>query len=246
MSRENQERKALKAAAAGPREECRQLHERIRRDLRTGHDPDSRPARLERVFAYVEEHLYEPSLSIGGACRAAGVKDPEIGGALQDYSAYTLGRFLEKIRVDTANRLLVDTRVKTVTIGHLVGFRTYSTFLRVYKARRGETAHATRERHGIDPYAGVPFDFGNVRELRRMSSGELGTDEAGALREGLEELYPEVFGVRGEPSTEPTPAPAVPSFDAEALERFQATELWPRLAGLPFAEQRRVSSTLTT
>ncbi len=76
-----------------------------------------------------------------------------------------------------------------------------------------------------------------------MSSGDLDADEVRTFREGLVELYPDVFGPRDESppaETVPAPAPAVLSLDAEALERFQAGELWPRLAGLPFAEQRKL------
>jgi len=92
MRVQDQEERALEAAAEVPREECRQALEKIRRrDLLPGYDPNSRPARLERVLAYVQEHLYEPSLNIATACRKVGVKDPQIGGALQDYSHYSLG-----------------------------------------------------------------------------------------------------------------------------------------------------------
>jgi AraC-like DNA-binding protein/tetratricopeptide (TPR) repeat protein len=235
------EESALAEAARGPRAECSRLREKIRRkDLRTGHDPEGTPARLERVLAYVEDHFLEHSLNVGSACRQAGVPDHRIGAALRDYSKYTLDQFIDKLQIDAAEYLLVKTLIKIVTIGHRVGFRAYSTFRAAYKKWTGETPQVTRERHGIDPYAGVPFDFGNFLELKRMASGDLAPAEACTLQEGLVGLYPEVFGAAQEEPRETKPKLAIPTLDVEALERFQAEELWPKLTELPFAEQREL------
>ena len=242
MLRETSQERALRLAASGPREECRQVRDRIRRDhVRTGHDPDGRPPRLERLVAYVDEHLFEASLSVLGACEAVGIGNRNIAAELRAYTGYTVDELIDKLRIDTAVGLVVATRIKVASIGHLLGFKAYSTFLRAYKHWTGETPRDTRNRHGIDPAADIPFDFGNWRLVRRIGEGALTPDEQRRFHDRLAEFYPEEFGEREgcAPETATVVVPAV--MDAEAFERFQAAEvIWPKLVELPFTEQREL------
>ena len=242
MLRETSQEKALRLAASGPREECRRVRERIRRDhVRTGHDPDGRPPRLERLVAYVEEHLFEASLSVLGACEAVGIGNRNMAAELRAYTGYTTDELIDKLRIDTAVGLVVATRIKITSIGHLLGFKAYSTFLRTYKHWAGETPRDTRDRHGIDPAADIPFDFGNWRLVRRIGEGALTPEELRRFHDRIAELYPDELGEREDsaPETATVVVPAV--MDAEAFERFQAAEvIWPKLVELPFTEQREL------
>ena len=238
MRGETREETALRAAAAGPREYCRKLRAEIRRNhLLAGHDPAGRASRLGRLIAHIEAHLFEESLSVGSACRAVGIADSAIAADLRAYTRYTVDQLIARLRIEAAIHLLLHTQVRVERIGHLVGYKIYRTFLKAYRNWTGETPDTARR---SKPDTSAAFGTASLVALWRIGAGDLGADEVRALQEGLGELYPEVFSACDEPSAEAGPAPATPSLDAEALERVQAAELWPRLAGLPFAQQRKL------
>jgi len=242
MLRETSQEKALRLAAVRPLEECEEIRERIRKaHLRSGHDPDGRPSRLERLVAHIGKHLFEGTLSVEGACKAVGIGDGAIGGELRAYIGYTVDELIDKLRIDTAFPLVAETGFSFGDIAHLVGFRTYRTFTRTYKIWAGEPPGQTRKRYrgGTgDLPVDIPFDFGDFRTLRRVGEGAATPNDLERLHRALSELYPDTFGDRG--ADLPEVVLPGPPFDSEVLERFQAERVvWPTLAGLSFAEQRR-------
>jgi AraC-like DNA-binding protein/tetratricopeptide (TPR) repeat protein len=236
--KETSEETALRLAATGPQAYCDKLQKEIRRNhLLTGHDPDGRPPRLERLVAYITDHLFEANLSVKSACQAVGIADTGIAVDLRAYTRYTVDQLIARLRIEAAVHLLVYTQIKVSRIADLLGFKSYATFLRTYRHWTGETAEVTR-RHKVESFAN--FDFGSFRHLLRMGSGDLAPDEARILQEGLGALYTEVFGTALKEPRGATPALVIPRLDVEGLERFHAAEVWAKLAELPFAEQREL------
>lgn len=122
----------LRLAAAGPGAYCRRIRQEIRRNhLLTGHDPDGRPPRLERLVAHIEDHLYRKSLTVGSACRAVGIAYTAIAVELRAYTGYTVDQLIARLRIQAAVYLLVHTQIKVKKIAKHLGFKYYMTFLSV-------------------------------------------------------------------------------------------------------------------
>lgn len=193
MTRETGEERALRVAAEGPRAYCRGVRAEIRRNyLLAGHDPDGRPPRLERLVTHIEEHLFEETLSVRAACRAAGIADSSIASELRSFTRYTVEQLVARLRIEAGIHLVLHTRIRVRRIGELLGYGCYATYLRAYTLWTGETPETTR-RGGSEPLSSS--DFTGLPQLLRIGSGVLETDEVHALRELLAKLYPGTFGV---------------------------------------------------
>ena len=102
--------------------------ERIRRDH------SKAPQRLKPLLAYIEEHLFDPSLDVNQLKRNCGVRDNSV--PIQFHSA--VGRpphgYIEDRRLETACRLLGDSNLKIWQISELLGYSSISSFTTAFKS----------------------------------------------------------------------------------------------------------------
>ena len=166
--------------------------ERIRRDRANC------PQRLKPLLAYIEEHLFDPSLDVNQLKRNCGVRDNSV--PIQFHSA--VGRpphgYIEDRRLETACRLLGESPMKIWQISEVLGYSSIQVFSRAFSRWSGQrpTTYRKKARHRKEIHPEVPQMVEESLEartemLRRAIAGELSLDEANALILRLRQLYPE-------------------------------------------------------
>ncbi len=154
------------------------------------------PQRLKPLLAYIEEHLFDPTLDVNHLKRACGVRDNSV--PIQFHSA--VGRpphgYIEDRRLETACRLLVSTDLKIWQISELLGYSSIQVFSRAFSRWSGQRPTLYRRKARKRAGAGQTFPGLDERllfdpeSLRRALAGELPAQDAGALIERLLRLYP--------------------------------------------------------
>lgn len=166
--------------------------ERIRRDRANA------PQRLKPLLAYIEEHLFDPTLDVNQLKRNCGVRDNSV--PIQFHSA--VGRpphgYIEDRRLETACRLLGESPMKIWQISEVLGYSSIQVFSRAFSRWSGQrpTTYRKKARHRKEVHPEVPLMVEESLEartemLRRAIAGELSLDEANALIVRLRQLYPE-------------------------------------------------------
>ena len=114
--------------------------ERIRRDHAKA------PQRLKPLLAYIEEHLFDPSLDVNQLKRNCGVRDNSV--PIQFHSA--VGRpphgYIEDRRLETACKLLSDSSIKIWQISELLGYSSIQVFSRAFSRWSGQRPTAYRKK----------------------------------------------------------------------------------------------------
>lgn len=166
--------------------------ERIRRDRANA------PQRLKPLLAYIEEHLFDPSLDVNQLKRNCGVRDNSV--PIQFHSA--VGRpphgYIEDRRLETACRLLGESVLKIWQISEVLGYSSIQVFSRAFSRWSGQrpTTYRKKARHRKEVHPEVAPVVEESLEartdtLRRALAGELTLDEANSLIVRLRQLYPE-------------------------------------------------------
>ncbi|MEO1083729.1 MAG: helix-turn-helix domain-containing protein [Acidobacteriota bacterium] len=181
--------------------------ERIRRDH------SKAPQRLKPLLAYIEEHLFDPSLDVNQLKRNCGVRDNSV--PIQFHSA--VGRpphgYIEDRRLETACKLLSDSNIKIWQISELLGYSSIQVFSRAFSRWSGQrpTAYRKKARQRKEMGETAPkleeSLIARTETLRKALAGELSLDEANQLIQRLRAMYPE---------------PARPSSGASANAQAQA------------------------
>ncbi len=162
------------------------------------------PQRLKPLLAYIEEHLFDPTLDVNQLKRSCGVRDNSV--PIQFHSA--VGRpphgYIEDRRLETACRLLAESHLKIWQISELLGYSSIQVFSRAFSRWSGQrpTLFRKKARRGGEPVTGQAraarmsgdkrFDRSLVAadSLRKALDGELPTEEAETVIERLLKLYP--------------------------------------------------------
>lgn len=165
--------------------------ERIRRDH------SQAPQRLKPLLAYIEEHLFDPSLDVNQLKRNCGVRDNSV--PIQFHSA--VGRpphgYIEDRRLETACKLLGDSNLKIWQISELLGYSSIQVFSRAFSRWSGQrpTSYRKKARQRKEMGEEQPRLEASLtartESLRKALAGELSLDEANALIERLRQMYPE-------------------------------------------------------
>jgi AraC-like DNA-binding protein/tetratricopeptide (TPR) repeat protein len=155
------------------------------------------PQRLKPLLAYIEDNLFDPTLDVNQLKRSCGVRDNSV--PIQFHSA--VGRpphgYIEDRRLETACRLLGDTNLKIWQISELLGYSSIQVFSRAFSRWSGQRPTLFRKKarqRSIANRTGAvarSHMFFGPDSLRKALSGELGSDEAGALIERLLTIYPQ-------------------------------------------------------
>lgn len=211
--------------------------ERIRQDHAKA------PQRLKPLLAYIEEHLFDPSLDVNQLKRNCGVRDNSV--PIQFHSA--VGRpphgYIEDRRMETACKLLSDSNLKIWQISELLGYSSIQVFSRAFSRWSGQRptsyrkkARKRKEETGMDEKPMLEESlFAKKETLRKALAGELSIDEANKLIRRLREMYPAPDG-EDAPSTASGYAPIIPPLEqtlaapkpqpAPATEASSGADLW--------------------
>lgn len=96
-------------------------------------DREDAPPRLKPLLTYIERHLFEPELDATHLMQACGIRDKSM--PTRFHAA--LGRppygYIENCRMETASRLLCNTRLKIWKIATLLGYSEVQVFSRAFK-----------------------------------------------------------------------------------------------------------------
>lgn len=160
-------------------------------------DHSKAPQRLKPLLAYIEEHLFDPSLDVNQLKRNCGVRDNSV--PIQFHSA--VGRpphgYIEDRRLETACVLLGNSNLKIWQISELLGYSSIQVFSRAFSRWSGQrpTSYRKKARQRRDMGESAPkleeSLTARTETLRRALAGELSLDEANALIARLRQMYPE-------------------------------------------------------
>lgn len=170
------------------------------------------PPRVQPLLAYLEEHLFDPSLDANHLFRACSIRDNTMSTRFHKAVGLPPYAYIEDCRLRTACRLLGESTMKIWEIANILGYSELQVFSRAFKRwsgfrptvyrrqeRRNEsgestslgidqaepnvsTGQGTRGRRGSSPVA--------VDTLRRAMEGTLGASQARGLIHRLQKLYP--------------------------------------------------------
>lgn len=218
--------------------------ERIRQDH------GKAPQRLKPLLAYIEEHLFDPSLDVNQLKRNCGVRDNSV--PIQFHSA--VGRpphgYIEDRRMETACKMLSDSNLKIWQISELLGYSSIQVFSRAFSRWSGQrpTAYRKKARKRKEEVGVVAEEpmleeslFAKTETLRKALAGELSLDEASRLIRRLRQMYPEPDTDDG-PSMASGYAPIIPPLEQSIAPppqmRAQAPRQEPQSSGADLWETK--------
>ena len=151
------------------------------------------PQRLKPLLAYIEEHLFDPTLDVNHLKRACNVRDNSV--PIQFHSA--VGRpphgYIEDRRLETACRLLANSDLKIWQISELLGYSSIQVFSRAFSRWSGQRPTLYRKKARKSGHARSSDSerlMSDPETLRRALAGALPAAEASSLLERLLRLYP--------------------------------------------------------
>ncbi|MEE8522474.1 MAG: AraC family transcriptional regulator [Thermoanaerobaculia bacterium] len=206
---------ALGKAAAPTRE-------RIREDLAT----TDLPAPLGDFLRYLAEHLFDSQLTVDKARIEVGIGNNAVSTRFGHYFGVTAAKYIERRRIETAERMLRSSDVEIARVGRTVGFTSRSTFYAAYERCTGEKPGDVRRR--------PPAPEIDYRTWRKGIRGELTPDEARRVLDAFGQRYPEL--VR---QTDPSSSPRT-VVDGNFFERCEAERIWETVRERPFEEQQGI------
>lgn len=110
--------------------------------------------RARRALAMIS-HRYRDSLTQAELAHAVGLSPAAFSRMFRRITGGTFTRYLQRLRVSEACRLLIDTTEPVTSIGYASGFQNLSHFNRVFRELVGITPRAYRRQHGGGGRSGV-------------------------------------------------------------------------------------------
>jgi len=101
------------------------------------------PHCLRRVFAYIDEHLDE-ELRLRTLARVAGLSEGRFAHNFKAATGSSPHRFVIRVRIERAKRMLDETDMTVVTVAHALGFGSASRFALLFRRATGVTPTAYR------------------------------------------------------------------------------------------------------
>lgn len=197
--------------------------ERIRKDRKM----EGLPEQVRRLLAHFEAKLFDRRLNVTSARKELKIGDHSVSTEFGSRLGSTPSQYLRQRRLETAARMLAATRLKERRIARAVGFTSYDTFYKNFKAWAGKPPSEGRE----DPVPEI-----DLPTWHRVFRGELTPEEAEQLIDELRRVYPDAAPAPPCRNGDLRPRTVI---DGAGYERFQAADLWQRIRALPGDEQRR-------
>ncbi|SAL43220.1 AraC family transcriptional regulator [Caballeronia peredens] len=111
----------------------------------TGHEPE----RINRVLALVDARFAQ-RLSLGELAQAANLSERTLNRYFVQHVGESVGRYVNRVRIGHASRMLADTAWPVAVIAARSGFPSVANFNRAYKAAKGMTPGAYRQEMAND------------------------------------------------------------------------------------------------
>jgi tetratricopeptide (TPR) repeat protein len=209
--------KQLEKAAAPTRD-------RLVRDL------DRVSERVKPIVRAIDRNLFSPSFQVSTLLPKLGIRDHSaVIWFSKEFEGVGPWAYACDCRLEIGGRLLKQTSLKVFRIAIATCYSPHN-FSRAFKKWSG-SGGLTPTEYQLNPTSGeTPQATQEDQECHRIDP------------------YPQVCGVQQETPREigtPLTWPLRPLIDTEAIERFDAAELWPRLTKLTFSEQREVVQSWT-
>lgn len=93
---------------------------------------------IDKIKQYINEHLSE-DISIQNMAECAGYSKYHFTRIFRSITGLTPGRYLNRIRIERAKQLLIETNLPLDYIAHKTGFKSLSAFVTSYKKLTGYT-----------------------------------------------------------------------------------------------------------
>lgn len=110
-----------------------------RKEGPSGHEPE----RINRVLATIDQRFAEP-LRLSELCEAANVTERSLARYFEHHMGETVGRYITRIRIGHACRMLAHTSAPVSVVAARSGFPNVSNFNRQFKALKALTPAAYR------------------------------------------------------------------------------------------------------
>ncbi len=192
-------------------------------------DHGAAQTKLRPLLSHIRQNLFSSGLNVQALKRACGVRDNSVSTAFGRAIGMPPRPYIEARRLETAERLLMDTALPVHQIGELVGFSSEAVFYRAFRRWRGEAPREFRQRSQAGSESAAAEGL-RPEAVQRALRGRASTDETEALIAGLTAVARE--GHEHAACSDPTGAG---NEDAEAL--------WATIRSLdPRAQRKRVRS----
>ncbi len=99
------------------------------------------------VFAYVEQHYSEEDLSLSKIADHIGLSPNHLSTVFKEETGQSFTKYLTDLRINTAKKLLDDSKKRSSEIAYMVGYPDPHYFSSVFKKQTGMTPSQYRERN---------------------------------------------------------------------------------------------------
>lgn len=106
----------------------------------SGHEPE----RINRVLSMIDLRFAEP-LRLAELCAAANVSERSLARYFEQHMGESVGRYIARVRIGHACRMLVHTRTPVSVVAERSGFPNVANFNRQFKALKAMTPAAYRK-----------------------------------------------------------------------------------------------------
>lgn len=113
------------------------------------------PWKVRPLLDYLEANLFDPDLNVDQLKRACGVRDNSIAVAFHSAVGQPPGAYISERRLETAGKLLCETKLPVWQISDLVGYSSIQVFSRSFSRWAGKSPGAYR-RGGSQANAHLP------------------------------------------------------------------------------------------
>ena len=150
-------------------------------------DRDRTTGVVRKMLDYLEQVLFEPSLSVEAWKRACDIRDNSVAIRFHRTLGLPPRTYVERLRIEAGSRLLRESSLVIWQIAELLGFSNLGIFSKAFVRCVGIRPREYRRRAqaGDDP----PFAISNL-ELEKAVVGDLEEKQAGRLIVAILSRYP--------------------------------------------------------
>lgn len=111
------------------------------------------------------DHLFDPQFTVGRARRVLDIRNNALSTRFRDHFGITAAKYVERRRIETADRMYRSSDVPVGRVGQEVGFGSRSTFYDAYERVTGEKLKDVKRRSAVPEV--------DYQTWRRWMRGEL-------------------------------------------------------------------------
>ena len=110
--------------------------------------PSPSPFDVARLARYMNEHVFEPPLSVSVALSKCGITYGCIHSHFKHFLGKTIHQYKTSLRIEASIHLMEFSELELAEIAFGVGYENYSTFRRAFKKSTGFTPSQFRKNAG--------------------------------------------------------------------------------------------------